>query len=138
MITPPTKGVPPVDNKSGEDRAKPGVPGLIGRVVGGAGVAGAAYYQPMVLGGVGVLVLLLVVGVVFPGVWSRNAERRDAAEAMLRLLLTALVGDRVAGVVTAPVDEGTSVPGDIGPELPNVPPDPCAAVVPRQRCTGDD
>ena len=73
-----------MDNKSGEDRAKPGVPGLIGRVVGGAGVAGAAYYQPMVLGGVGVLVLLLVVGVVFPGVWSRNAERRDAADAMSR------------------------------------------------------
>jgi len=139
MITPPTKGVPPVGNKSGEDRAKPGVHGLIGRVVGGAGLAGAAYYQPMVLWAVCALVLLLVVGVMFPAVWSRKAGRRRAAVAVLQLLLTALVGDRVARVVTAPGGAGTSGPGDVGPELPNVSPDPqCAAVVPRQRCTEDN
>lgn len=83
--------------------AEPGssVPGLVGRIVGGAGVVGAAYYQPMALGCVGALALLLVVGVVFPAVWSRDATRRRAAATVLRLLLTALVGDRVATAVTA-------------------------------------
>lgn len=83
-----------------------GVPGVVGRVVGGAGVIGAAYYQPMVLGCVGALALLLVVGVVFPAVWSRDATRRRAAVTVLRLLLTALVGDRVATAVTAATPTG--------------------------------
>jgi hypothetical protein len=78
-----------------------GVHGLMARVLGGAGVLGAAYYQPMVLEGVGALTLLLVVGVVFPAVWSRHATRRRAAATVLRLLLTALVGHRVATAVTA-------------------------------------
>lgn len=79
-----------------------GVPRLVGRVVGGAGVVGAAYYQPVVLGGVGALALLLVVGVVLPAVWSRDAARRRAATTVLRLLLTALVGHRIATAVTPP------------------------------------
>jgi hypothetical protein len=82
-------------------RVSGGVHGLMARVLGGAGVLGAAYYQPMVLEGVGALTLLLVVGVVFPAVWSRHATRRRAAATVLRLLLTALVGHRVATAVTA-------------------------------------
>jgi hypothetical protein len=77
----------------------------MGRVVGGAGVVGAAYYQPMALGGVAALALLLIVGVVFPAVWSRNAARRRAAATVLRLLLTALVGPRIATAATPPAEQ---------------------------------
>jgi hypothetical protein len=73
---------------------------MVSRVVGGAGVFGVAVYQPMVVEGVGALALLLVVGVVFPAVWSRHATRRRAAATVLRLLLTALVGRRIATAVT--------------------------------------
>jgi hypothetical protein len=40
--------------------AAPGVSGLVSRIVGVVGMAGAAYYQPMVLEGVDALVLLIV------------------------------------------------------------------------------
>jgi hypothetical protein len=79
----------------------PGVPGLVGRIVGGAGMVGTAYCQPVVLECVGALTLLLVVGVVFPAVWSRDTARRRAAAAVLRLLLTALVGARIATAIAA-------------------------------------
>lgn len=79
---------------------------VVGRVASAAGVAGAAYYQPMVLVSVGALTLILVMGVVFPAVWSRTPERRRAAITVLRLLLTALVGSRIAGTITSPRPRG--------------------------------
>ena len=81
-------------------RVRGGTPGLVAGVVGRAGVFGVAFYQPMVVEGVGALALLVVVGVVFPAVWSRHATRRRAAAAVLRLLLTALVGRRIATAIT--------------------------------------
>ncbi len=39
---------------------------VLGRVAGGAGVAGAAAYQPMVLLGIGLFALLLAVGSCYP------------------------------------------------------------------------
>lgn len=74
--------------------------GLVSRLVGGAGVVGAVYYQPIALGGVATVILLLIGGVVFPAVWSRNSARRRAAATVLRLLLTALAGPWIATAAT--------------------------------------
>lgn len=43
-----------------------------------------------------VVVVLLIIGVVFPAVWSRRPERRCAAAGVLDLLLRAVVAARLA------------------------------------------
>jgi hypothetical protein len=43
-----------------------------------------------------VVVVLLIIGVVFPAVWSRRPERRCAAARVLDLLLRAVVAVRLA------------------------------------------
>lgn len=56
-------------------------------------------YQPLVLVGIGAVVLLiLVIGVALPAVWSRKPDRRKAAAAVLRLLVAgrATANDRVS------------------------------------------
>lgn len=91
---------------SGSTSCRPasGMPALVSRLIGGAGVIGAAYYQPMALGGIAALALLLILGVVFPAVWSRSAARRRAAAVVLRLLLIALAGPRIATAAIPPVE----------------------------------
>jgi NADH:ubiquinone oxidoreductase subunit 6 (subunit J) len=59
-----------------------------GMVAGGA--TAAAIYQPMVLLGAVGVALVLIVGVLFPAVWSKKKERRAAAAAVLHELLTAI------------------------------------------------
>lgn len=68
---------------------------VVGRLAGGVGVVGAAVYQPLVLAGLGVLVLVLMIGVVLPAVWSRKPARRQAAANVLRLLFASRVADQV-------------------------------------------
>ncbi len=68
---------------------------VVGRLAGGAGVVGAAVYQPLLLAGLGVLVLVLMIGVVLPAVWSRKPARRQAAAGVLRLLFASRVADQV-------------------------------------------
>ncbi|MGH3844160.1 MAG: hypothetical protein ACRDS0_22330 [Pseudonocardiaceae bacterium] len=58
-------------------------------------------FAPTVLLGISALVLLIVVGVVLPAVWSRDHGRRQAAATMLHLLLTAVCGAWFADVVFA-------------------------------------
>ena len=84
-----------------------GLSAVLGRVAGGAGVAGAAAYQPMMLLGIGVFALLLAVGVVLPAVWSRDLKRQAAAR-VLHVLLVALCGDRFATALkTSPPNPAT-------------------------------
>ncbi|HEX2296972.1 MAG TPA: hypothetical protein VHH34_00390 [Pseudonocardiaceae bacterium] len=52
-------------------------------------LAGAAFYHPLLLGGIAGVIVLLVVGVVWPAVWSRDRQRRKAAVNVLRELLDA-------------------------------------------------
>ena len=85
-----------------------GLPAVVGRLAGGAGVAGVAAYQPMVLLGIGVFALLLAVGVVLPAVWSRDLKRQEAAARVLHVLLVALCGDRFATALkTSPPNPAT-------------------------------
>jgi hypothetical protein len=56
-------------------------------IVGSGGATAVAAYQPMVLLGAVGIVLVLIVGVVLPAVWSRSKERRAAAARVLRELL---------------------------------------------------
>lgn len=42
-----------------------------------------------------VVVVLLIIGVVFPAVWSRRPERRCAAAGVLSLLLRGIVASRL-------------------------------------------
>jgi hypothetical protein len=111
----------------------PGVPGLVGRIVGGAGVVGTAYYQPVIFECVGALTLLLVVGVVFPAVWSRDATRRRAAAAVLRLLLTALVGARIATAIAAATPPAETKEQRKRPQAEPANPASSARVVPGDR-----
>ena len=55
-----------------------------------SGATAAVIYQPMVLLGAVVVVLVLIVGVVLPAVWSRKKERRAAATRVLREMLTVI------------------------------------------------
>ncbi|MGB7796422.1 MAG: hypothetical protein WA731_16325 [Pseudonocardiaceae bacterium] len=74
---------------------------VAGRLVGWAGVTGFATFQPTVLLYIGAVVLLIVVGVVLPAVWSRKPARRRAAATVLHLLLTGACGTWFADVVSA-------------------------------------
>lgn len=60
---------------------------LISRGAAGAGVAAAGYFQPLLVLAVAALAALLVVGLVLPGVWSRQPAGRAAAQTTLQTLL---------------------------------------------------
>ncbi|MGB8994641.1 MAG: hypothetical protein WCC65_04950 [Pseudonocardiaceae bacterium] len=81
-----------------------------GRLAGWAGMTGFAVCQPTVLLYLGAVVLVLVVGVVLPAVWSRKPTRRQAAATVLRLLLTWAGGPWFADAVSAPATDGPHVP----------------------------
>jgi hypothetical protein len=65
-------------------RPASGVPGLVSRLVGGVGVVSAACYQPVTLGGMTALALLLILGVVFPrcghGMRRGDARRQSCCD----------------------------------------------------------
>lgn len=72
-----------------------------GRLAGWAGATGFAAFQPTALLYIGAVVLLIVVGVVLPAVWSRKQHRRRDAATVLHLLLTAVCGAWFADVLFA-------------------------------------
>lgn len=61
--------------------------GALARGMVGTGTVAVVAYQPLVLLAVGAVLVLIVVGVILPAVWSRKRIRREAAHAVLRLLL---------------------------------------------------
>lgn len=73
-----------------QDPMRPGgvIPvGVLGRYLIGTSAVAATAYQPLVLIGPGAVLILIVVGVMLPAVWSRKKDRREAARAVLRLLM---------------------------------------------------
>lgn len=62
---------------------------ITGRVGAGVAATGAAVYQPWLLVIAIVIVLVLVVGVFLPAVWSRRRWRRKAAESLVQRILDA-------------------------------------------------
>lgn len=59
----------------------------LARGLAGTGTVAVVAYQPLVLLAVGAVLVLIVIGVMLPAVWSRKKIRREAAHAVLRLLL---------------------------------------------------
>lgn len=53
----------------------------------GTGTVAVVAYEPLLLLAAGAVLVLIVGGVMLPAVWSRKKNRREAAQAVLRLLL---------------------------------------------------